>query len=115
MERTLAAMRAAGRKCGIVERFMHNKHVGAGHRSDLFNIFDVVAMDTHIIGVQVCGKDYAPHYRKITQEFKCNAIQWLNAGGRIEIWSWRKIRTGRGTKEMRWAPRMVEITVEDIK
>lgn len=107
------------RQCGVVEKFIHNKKV-PGVRSDLFGIFDLVAIDPEkgIIGIQSCGGDFASHYRKITEQKAEMAIKWLSAGrGRtkIEIWAWRKVVEKRGAKKKIWSPRIKEITYDDFK
>lgn len=116
-QRTIRELKNQGRTCGIVERFISNSNLGHGIRSDLFHIFDIVSLDSArgIIGVQTCGSDFAAHYRKITEEFGENAIEWLTCGGVIELWSWRKVKFKRGGKLMVWKPRIKEITFEDFK
>lgn len=114
LQRTKKAQEGKARLCGIVERFVHNQKVG--FRSDLYGLFDLMSCKPGegIIGVQCCGTDFAAHYRKITIEKKENALYWLRSGGKIELWGWRKLRTGRGTKEMRYQPRIVAITEADF-
>lgn len=117
LQRTTKEQKNMGREYGIVERFCHNVRVGPGIRSDLFDIFDVVAMKRGqgIIGVQVCGDDFAAHYRKITIEKADKALMWLDCGGKIEIWSWRKLLVKRGGKARRWFSKVVQITHRDFK
>lgn len=109
LERTIKEQKKLNRTCGIVERFIHNNKVPPGVRSDLFGMFDLVSMgkDQGIIGVQACGKDYGSHLKKITQEKKNNAKLWLSCGGKIEIWSWRKLKSG-------WQPRIKSIGYDDF-
>jgi len=116
-QRTIRALKEQGRLCGIVERFISNSQLGHGIRSDLFGIFDVVALcpGRGIIGVQSCGSDFSGHYRKITEEKAENAMEWLKSGGVIEIYGWRKIKLKRGGKAERWAPRVQEITLKDFE
>jgi hypothetical protein len=120
MQRTITEQKKLGRVCGIVERFCHNRKTQPGHRSDLYNIFDVLAMHPRqgIIGIQCCGLDFSAHYRKITEEYADNALCWLASGrGRthIEIWSWRKILKKRGGKLRIWSPRIKRISYNDLK
>lgn len=123
MERTIREQKDLGRICGIVERFCHNlaaKRRSPGIRSDLFNIFDLLAMSPHegIIGIQVCGPDYAQHYRKITEDHADKAIMWLSAGrGRthIEIWAWRYLLKHKGGKMRLWTPKIKKIKYDDFK
>ena len=115
-QRTIRELKNQGRTCGIVERFISNSNLGHGIRSDLFHLFDIVALDTArgIIGVQTCGADFSGHYRKITEEYGANAIEWIRCGGVIEIWSWRKVSYKRGGKLKVWKPRIAEIKLDDI-
>lgn len=117
---TLREQKALQRSCGITQKLIHNKKVPDGVRSDLFGIFDLIAMSPRqgIIGIQVCGPDFTDHYRKITEERADNALLWLASGRgrtRIEIWSWRKILKKRGSKERVWSPRIKRISYGDFK
>lgn len=120
MQRTIKEQKARNRLCDICERFIHNKKIPPGFRSDLFGLFDLISISPSqgIIGVQVCGSDYAAHYRKITEQNYNNALLWLSSGrGRthIEIWAWRKVLKKRGGKLRIWKPRIKRITYEDFK
>ena len=115
-QRTIRELRNQGRLCGIVERFISNTSFGHGIRSDLFHIFDIVALDSArgIIGIQTCGSDFAAHLRKMTEEYGGNTIEWLKCGGVAELWSWRKCSYKRGGKLKVWKHRIKEITLEDF-
>jgi hypothetical protein len=123
MSRTIAEQEKYKRICGkeyIVERFIHNRKVGAGIRCDFAGLFDLIAISPRegIIGIQVCGADFSSHYKKITVEKADNACLWLSAGrGRtkIEIWSWRKVLKKRGGKQRIWSPRIKRISYNDLK
>lgn len=114
-QRTLRYLRQEGRICGIVERFLPyaGKH---GQRADLFGFIDIIVLDPirGIIGVQSCGQAFAEHYRKITEDCAYNAMQWIQAGGAIELIGWRKVKVKRGGKAMIWQPRIKEIKFTDI-
>lgn len=116
-QRTIRALKDRGRHYGIVERFIANPKLPHGFRQDLFGFIDIITMDTQrgIVGIQSCGQDFAKHYRKITEEIADLAIEWLNCGGKIELWGWRKIKLKRGGKAERWRPRIKDITYEDFK
>lgn len=115
MQMTLKKLREHEVPAGIVERFVHNKFVGAhGHRSDLFGIFDIVAIKDRITGIQTCCSGQAEHYRKITEQHCAPALKWLSSGGRIELWYWRKVKVKRGGKREIWEPAIREITFDDI-
>ncbi len=124
LQRTMGALRTLGVKCGKVEFF--NPYAGArkldgkptGQRQDLFGIVDILCLDPArgFVGVQCCGADYAAHYRKMTGEKAQDCIDWLSTpGGRLEIWSWRKVKLHRGGVAIRWKPRIEAITMADFK
>ena len=79
----------------------------------MFHIFDLIALDNGIIGIQVTGADIAEHKRKIMVEHAEYTHAWLENGGRIEIWAWRKkkarLKSGKIGKSYRWSPRMFDI------
>ena len=92
MERTLKLFKSRGYLCGIVERFIPARKI----KIDLFGIIDLVAVAEHeILGVQVCGSDFAPHVAKILGSE--TALPWLRAGGGLVLvgWTCRKGRKGR--------------------
>jgi len=111
-QRTLRALRQEGYLCGIVERF--NPHVGKyGIRQDLFGIFDIIAITPNgICGIQSCGQSYSEHNKRILESEY--AIEWLKAGGNIELWSWRKVLKKRGGKLKVWMPKVKKYTLEDF-
>lgn len=78
-------------------------------RVDLFNIIDMIALDSNIVGVQICGDDLQPHIKKITQEYRENTLDWLICRGLIEIHSWGKRKYKRGLKRMIWKCRVVDV------
>ena len=114
--RTLKVLRDQGFMVGVVERF--NRFGGKfGIRQDLFNLFDLAAAKEGegIIGVQCgVGSGHQAHKRKICEEHRDNAEKWLKAGGRILIYSWRKLKTKRGSKKYHWVPIVEEITLENL-
>lgn len=95
---------------GIVERFL--SHAGKfGVRKDLFGLFDLIAVNTSgeergIYGIQVFTTAWKEHYDKFFIENREEAIKWLQAGGIIELWGWRKLKN-------RWVPRIEVITLKD--
>jgi len=116
MQRTLKAQRAQGRKCEVVERRIPIYGQAFSKSQDLFNIIDIIALDPElgIVGVQACGNDFAPHVKKITIEHAQDTIDWLEAGGALELWGWRKVKVKRGGKAMVWKPRVRVFTMEDF-
>lgn len=118
VQRTIAWLKDQGVTCCVVERWVSNpKHPGGGFRLDFLNIIDLIAISKAdgIIGYQVCGTDFASHYRKITIEHAESTNEWLEAGGKLIIIGWRKLKLHRGGKAMRWTPRIQTITKEDLE
>ena len=115
-------MREQGRICGIVERFLHySKFVkgpnfpnSIGIRKDLFGFIDIVAIDpvVGIIGVQSCGQAFNEHVKKMTEERNEEMFEWLK-WAKVELWGWRKVKLKRGSKAMRWKPRIADFWLEN--
>ena len=109
-QRSLKELRECGWTAQVVERF--NPH--ARVRVDLFGCIDIVAIDPAggIVGIQACaGASHSARKAKIMAEPKMG--QWLNAGGRVELWSWAK-RGPRGKRKV-WTLRKESITTTDAK
>lgn len=115
-QRTIKELKRQGRTYGIVERFVQRPGQPHGIRIDLFGFLDLLTLDSErgIVGIQCCGSDFAAHYRKITEECGELAIEWMNCGGKIELWGWRLVKQKRGGKAVRWKPRIKDITWEDF-
>lgn len=116
-QRTMAYFRQQGMLCGVVERWIPNPHhPGGGFRKDFLGIIDMIYMSQAdgIVGVQSCGQDYAAHRRKILEEHNEDARAWLEAGGRLVLIGWRKVKVKRGGTAVRWEPRIEEFTLEDL-
>lgn len=108
-QRTLKELRNRGMLADIVERF--NRFAGPhGKLFDAFGFIDLIALDPargKIVAVQCCGKTgFADHHTKIVEECFDAALQWIQCGGVIELWAWRKVKLHRGSKAERWAPRI---------
>jgi hypothetical protein len=67
-------------------------HPGGGIRKDLFGFVDVVAIgEGAIIAIQATsGANGSARVHKIVNECHDAALEWLLAGGRIEVWAWKK-------------------------
>ncbi len=114
----MRALRKEGVKCGVVERFL--AHVGPhGIRNDLFGIIDIIALDpeTGVRGIQCCGgSGFSAHRKKLTIERQQESYDWLSTPGTtLEIWAWRKVKLKPGSKAVRWKPRIVAITLDDLE
>lgn len=107
-QRTLAELRKRGITAQVVERF--NRFPPPGKRVDLFGVIDLVAIvppvpgaGGSIAGIQACvGASHAARRDKILAEPR--ARQWVEAGGRLELWSW-SLRGAAG-KAKRWTLRV---------
>lgn len=107
-QRTLAELRKRKMSAQVVERW--NPH--AKVRVDLFGVIDLLAIDSNtgnvlgrasILAIQACaGASHAARRDKILAEPR--ARQWVEAGGRLELWSW-SLRGAAG-KAKRWTLRV---------
>lgn len=107
--RTLAYIREQGFVADKVEQF--NPHAGKhGQRKDMFGFADIVAMgEGKIVAVQSCGgSGFQEHHRKLTEdEYVAPHVHtWLSSKGYLWLIAWRKIKMKRGSKALRWAPRI---------
>ena len=112
-QRTLERLRKEGYMVDIVEKL--NAH--ARIRQDLYGFIDVLACHPEhgFLAVQcTSGANTASRVTKIREERRENAINFLKAGGRIEVWGWRKLKVKRGGKAVRWEPAIKTVTLEDL-
>ena len=113
-QRTLRALRQRGLIAAIVEKF--NSHIGPfGQRQDLFGIIDILALcpQTGVIGIQSCGQSFSEHRRKILEQRRQETIDWLSTPSTsFELWAWRRVKLHRGSKSIRWRPRVAQITLD---
>ena len=110
-QRTLALLKNEGFTAGIVERFI--KFGQFGKRIDLFNIIDIIAIKPgELWGIQSCGQAFAEHDKTILEHE--NTPKWLEAGGKLQLIGWRKLKKVRGGKAMHWVPRIKIYTLEDF-
>ena len=108
MQRTLEVIKQDNLKYWIVEIYK----TWAKRKVDLFNIIDLLVLDNGILGIQVCGTDWAPHYRKIMEDEKENTLAWLAEDGtRLEVWGWRQLKKKRGGKARYWSPRIADVSI----
>lgn len=107
-KRTLQRCRKLGWIPDVTERWLPRTR----RRKDLFGFIDVLAINlqgtaSDLIGIQcTAGSCVSARVKKITTDpdVKGKAIAWLEAGGRIEVWGWRKLKVKRGGKAVRWEP-----------
>lgn len=114
--RTLALLREQGYKTAIVERWVPRPDLpGGGKKLDLFGSFDLIAIKPgEIIAVQSTGTDHSGHRRKLLGDRRDEVRAWLQAGGRVQLISWRKLLVKRGGKARRYQPRVENIVLEDV-
>jgi hypothetical protein len=86
-----------------------------GIRQDLYGFIDIIAIGgglKGVLGIQATSYScVSARVNKIKNERTANALAWLSGGNQIEVWGWKKTLVG---KVVRWAPRVVEITEEDM-
>ena len=106
-KRTLDALRKLGYDAAVVEQWIPRVR----RRRDLFGFADIIAIRPgEVLAVQACsgggnskrGSDHGTHRAKILAHDPERKVQiydrlrnWLEAGAKFEIWSWRK-------KDGRW-------------
>ena len=93
--RSLAFCRSQGLTACVVEKW--NPH--ARIRQDAFGFIDILVLDGSIIGVQATSDtNHAARRTKIAGLPAATA--WREAGGIVEVWSWRK--AGARGKRKTW-------------
>lgn len=108
-QRALAHCKKQGWTAQVVERW----NAYAKVRIDLFGVVDLVVLDglQGILGVQVTsGSNMAARVTKAKQEPRLRL--WLAAGGRFEVWGYRKV--GAKGKRKLWDLRVVTLTLADM-
>lgn len=101
-QRALALCKREGWRAGITEKWNQWARI----RQDLFGFCDLVVLDgmPGVIAIQVTsGANVPARVKKL--DANPAVMDWLRAGGRVEVWGFRKIG-GRG-KAKRWALRRV--------
>lgn len=116
--RTLAECRRRGWIAGVVERRIPFPKP-QGTTIDLFGVIDVVAIAAPddellghptIVGIQATASAAHHAHRRDKILSEPRMIAWLEAGARLELWSWSK--RGRG-KAKRWTLRVERFEVRD--
>ena len=109
--RTLEFLRSQGWQADKVEQF--NPYAGRfGQRRDLFGIIDIVALgEKGIYGIQSTGAAFSEHNKKILDSPM--SIRWLQKGGILLLIGWRKVKLRRGSKAMRWMPRIASYSLNE--
>jgi len=124
-QRALAELKRRGWTAQVVERWNQYARV----RVDLFGCIDIVAIDpasdrtvpvgpifvrnqgAAIVGIQVTASAAHHAHRRAKILAEPRMRQWVEAGGRLELWSWSK--KGKRGKRKRWELRVERY--EDMK
>ena len=120
--RTIESLESQGYLVDVTERNIPR----AKTTKDLFGFIDLVALDAAqkvaigfgedvlmgnrgCLGIQVTsGANHSTRRKKILGPCAENALRWLQAGNRIEVRSWSKLKAG-------WTERVEEITLDDFR
>lgn len=109
VQRTLEYLKKKNIRCQKVEYWnsFGNKRV------DLFGIIDIIALTPDgVLGIQVCGRDFQEHIRKMTLSHCEETQAWLQTPGTgLVLWSWRPLKKG---KRILYKPRVRRITEADL-
>ena len=107
--RSLAELRKRGVVAQVVEQTIPKMFI----KRDVFGVIDIIAMGGgHIVGIQATsGSNHAARVAKILEEPR--ARQWIENGGRLQVWSWSK-RGERGKRKL-WTLRIEEIHEADFR
>lgn len=103
-QRSLKHARATGHTAAVVEKW--NSFVKI--RQDLFGWVDILAVRADrpgVLGIQTTTGTHAAE--RVTKAIGNKALQvWLEAGNRLEVWSWtkhkRKLQSGKYGKGYQW-------------
>lgn len=104
-QRTLKKLREEGYLAQVVERWCSFTK----RRHDLFGIIDVLAIkDGETLAVQTTsGSGASARLKKMLESDTLKPI--LDAGWKVHIHGWRKVKVKRGGKAMRWEVRLIDL------
>lgn len=90
-------------------------HRSFGRRKDLFGFIDVICIRPGaIVAIQATSGSNGIHrVKKIQQECSDAAAAWLDAGGEIEVWAWRKYAQRENGRL--WRPRITTFSLDDAE
>jgi hypothetical protein len=104
---TLSHLRRHGFIAEVVEKWVPH----ANRRRDLFGCIDILAIDRRtpgIVGIQATTLGHvADRLGKAGARHELAA--WLKAGGRYEVWGWRRRPSGR------WEVKVIELRAGDLE
>lgn len=110
-QRALADLRKLGFTAGVVEKWNPHAHI----RQDLFGCIDIVAVfpGFGVLGVQATSGEGGNHAaRRAKSIAEPRLRKWLEAGGRFEVWSYRK--AGASGERKLWALRRDPVVLDDL-
>ena len=108
-QRTLAECRSRGWRAAVVERWIPQTQ----RRLDAFGFGDVLAIGQKPWLIQATsGSNVSKRVAKITGECAWDAAAWLDAGGGILVWGWKRYAKPVDRKWWRVIER--EITLADL-
>lgn len=87
-------------------------------RKDLFGCIDIVVLEhgkQGLLGIQATsdnGGNVTARVLKIRVDCHPLAHAWLAAGNRLQVWGWSKHKVSE--KAVRWSPRIIDITINDV-
>lgn len=90
-QRSMEEARKRGLRVANVEKWINVPgHPGGGVRRDMFGLFDLVVIEPGVItGIQSTGYTHrSEHISKMMENE--NLSPWIEAGGKVEIWTWKK-------------------------
>ena len=101
---------------GITYEIVEHRHHITRRKRDLFGFIDILALPPvgGILGIQCGIGDRQVHLRKIAGPKRDVAEAWLYAGGRIEVWTWSRVRRAPRSptdKRHEWKRVVDEITL----
>ena len=110
--RTLERVRQLGGHVGVTERY----NTFSRKRHDLFGFIDLVAiLDGHIIGIQATSTgNINTRWYKIQEECHEPALDWLQAGGLIEVWGWKRYKKSLPDDRRTWRETILCLTKGDL-
>jgi hypothetical protein len=98
-QRTIKVLKEDGWSVAIVEYW----NPFARRRVDLFGFIDILALKgDETLALQVTsGTNVSARVKKITDHANIAAVR--DAGWRVEVWGWRKLKSG-------WSPKIVDLS-----
>lgn len=111
--RTLQELKQLGFTAGVVEQTVRGK--GIVFKRDYLNCIDIIAVreGIGILGIQATSNNGGNHAARKAKALATPALRnWLESGGRFEIWSWAK-QGARGERKT-WQKRREEIRLDDL-